>query len=129
MDFMAMTLDKHILELIERSQKNGVDTRRLPPGTKFFVRTRNSLYIIENLDYGGRVMVQGGKYFHDATPANFSGSTFGGTMIKIGWIGYMMRMEFHWQEGHITKKVNTSGVRDVLIKAANYEYRMGWEEE
>jgi hypothetical protein len=118
-----------MMTLDDRKMKSGVDTRRLPPGTKFFVRTKNSLYVIENLDYGGRVRVQGGKYFKNPTEVQFAGSTFGGSAIKVGWLGYRLRMEFYWKERGGRCRITTSGVRDVLIKTDNYEYRMGWEEE
>ena len=35
----------------------------------------------------GRALVQGGKYFAEPVEATVSSSTFGGCMLRLGWIG------------------------------------------
>lgn len=71
----------------------GVDLRDLEPLTVLRVRTRNSLYRIVVSD-GSRVLVQGGAFFPEHTTGHLSGSGFGGSLLKLGWIGVGLRMEF-----------------------------------
>jgi hypothetical protein len=40
-------------------------------------------------------MVQGGAYFAEPTETTVSGSTFGGRMLKKGWLGVGLSMEFY----------------------------------
>ena len=41
------------------------------------------------------VLVQGGKFFPERTRACLSGSTFGGSCLKMGWVGLGLYLEFH----------------------------------
>ena len=60
------------------------------------VRTRNNDYEIFLLDpKSGRALVRGGEYFTEPVEATVSGSTFGGSMLKSGWIGVGLRMEIY----------------------------------
>jgi hypothetical protein len=60
------------------------------------VRTRNSDYEIFLLDpKSGRALVRGGEYFAEPVEATVSGSSFGGCMLKMGWIGVGLRMEIN----------------------------------
>ncbi len=110
---------------IENSKalENGIDVHKLKPGTMVIAVTKNNLYKITK---GSKdqydVTVQGGKFFRQPTSANFSGSTFGGSMMKIGWIGYGMYMEIHANG----KKVRTTGVRAAKIVGDGWEYDMEW---
>lgn len=59
-------------------------------------RTRNSDYEIFLLDpESGRALVRGGKYFAEPREAIVSGSTFGGCMLKMGWLGVGLQMEIY----------------------------------
>jgi len=104
----------------------GIDVSKLPQGTKLLVKTHYSLYVIEKLDYGNKVLVKGGKYFTKPKEVNFPGSTWGGSCIKVNWIGYGMRMEFQLPG---LRKITTSGVKNATIIAPTYQYTMNWEEE
>jgi len=65
-------------------------------------RTRNSVYEIFLLEpKSGRALVRGGKRFAEPVEATVSGSTFGGCMLKIGWLGVGLRMEIY-ENGHRT---------------------------
>lgn len=57
------------------------------------VRTRNSLYKLTMLG-DGRVLVLGGAFFPVWTEAQLSGSTLGGSFLKVGWVGCGFCMEF-----------------------------------
>jgi hypothetical protein len=59
-------------------------------------RTRNSVYEIFLLEpKSGRALVRGGKHFAEPMEATVSGSTFGGCMLKMGWLGVGLRMEIY----------------------------------
>ena len=116
-----------IIELChQQDAQGGIDMGKLPPGTKILVRTKNHLYVMEKLDHGPeRILIKGGDYFPTPTAATFAGSTFGGTCIRTGWIGYEMHMEFHFDN---LKRIVTTPVREATIIAPTYQYTMNWKE-
>ncbi len=72
----------------------GVTLGTLEACDMIYARTRNSDYEIFLLDpESGRALVRGGKYFAEPVEATVSGSTFGGCMLKTGWLGVGLRME------------------------------------
>ena len=72
---------------------DGVQLNQLPPFTTLLVWTWNSLYQVIIID-GTTVYVQGGSYFPDPTRARVNGSTMGGSLLKLAWIGIGLLMEF-----------------------------------
>jgi hypothetical protein len=81
------------------------------------VRTRNSDYEIFLLDpKSGRALVRGGEYFAEPVEANVSGSTFGGCMLKMGWIGVGLRMEIY-VNGNRTV---TTPVQSLRVEQVNF---------
>jgi hypothetical protein len=74
------------------------------------VRTRNSLYKITLLGGGdGRVLVLGGEFFPEWTEAHLSGSTLGGSFLKVGWVGCGFCMEFL----HEGQRIVTTRAREI----------------
>jgi hypothetical protein len=58
------------------------------------VRTRNSTYSLTILaPQESRVLVQGGAFFPVACEAHISGSTLGGSLLKLQWIGCGFSLE------------------------------------
>ena len=58
-------------------------------------QTRNSAYEIFLLDpKSGRALVRGGESFTEPMEVIVNGSTFGGCMLKAGWLGVGLQMEF-----------------------------------
>lgn len=108
-----------------KSPDNGINVRKLKPGTAVLVLTRNNLYKIVKQDYAAKVTVQGGKFFKEPTEGHFTGSTFGGTTIKLDWIGYLMHMEIHFPHGIL----RTTGVREAKVYGDGWEYAMEWESD
>ena len=77
------------------------------------MRTDNSVYRITILQPHTReVLVQGGKFFTERTRACLSGSNFGGSCLKIGWVGLGLHMEFHAGDQWII----TSHVRAIAVE-------------
>jgi hypothetical protein len=85
----------------------------LDPLTTIYVRTENSLYEITVLQPPQTaVLVQGGLFFPERTRARLSGCSFGGSMLKMAWVGVGLRMEFHWDgEWIITSRVRSIAVQ------------------
>jgi hypothetical protein len=74
----------------------GVTLMTLKSCDTIHVRTRNSDYEIFMLDpESALALVRGGEYFAEPVEATVSGSTFGGCMLKMGWLGVGLRMEIY----------------------------------
>ncbi len=87
------TLDRIVAAV---SQTDGIGLIEVDAFTTLVVRTDNSVYRITILTPHLReVLVQGGKFFPERTRACLSGSNFGGSCLKIGWVGLGLHMEFH----------------------------------
>lgn len=93
---------------------DGIDVSKQKPGTKIIARTKNSNYEFVVVQ-GREVFVRGGRHFPAPIPATFNGSTFGGSIMKIGWIGFMMCMEIAYADGKLKKAVTTTGVRSATV--------------
>jgi hypothetical protein len=106
----------------------GINVHKLKPGTTVYAATKNSVYKIVKCDTDQyRVWIQGGKYFPQPAEANFSGSTFGGSIMKIGWIGYGMYMEIYSLSHR--KKYKTTPVEAARVVGNGWEYDMDWDKQ
>ena len=86
------TLDGFTTEV---SETDGIGLADLDPITTLLVRTQNSLYEIVVVQPRQKaVVVQGGPFFPQATRAVLSGSNFGGSLLKVAWVGIGLHMEF-----------------------------------
>jgi hypothetical protein len=85
------------------------------------VRTRNSDYEIFLLDpKSGRAIVRGGECFTEPVEATVSGSTFGGCMLKAGWLGVGLRMEIYVNG----QRTVTSPVQSLRVERV--DFGAGW---
>jgi hypothetical protein len=77
------------------SSLKGVSLRTLAPSETIHVGTANGHYRIFLLNpESGRAMIQDdGRLFANPVEVKVSGSTFGGSMIKAGWIGVGLHLE------------------------------------
>ena len=71
----------------------GVDLCELVPLTTVLVFTLNSTYRVIVAE-GSDVLVQGGSYFAEPTPAHVDGASTGGGPLIRGWIGVGLKVEF-----------------------------------
>lgn len=87
-------LSKEINDAIAESElAGGAYVDKLAVGRKLLVQTRNTLYIIERREDG--LYISGhAKYCPVPTKCVISGSNFGGSMLKMGFVGRGMYMEF-----------------------------------
>ena len=95
------------------SQTQGVGLTDVDVLTTLVVQTENSVYHITILQpYTREVLVQGGAFFPARTKAWLSGSSFGGSCLKLGWVGVGLHMEFHAEDQWII----TSHVRSIAVE-------------
>lgn len=77
------------------NKNRGLDLTEIDAGKTVIVKTQNSTYTILILDpFKGEVVVTGGKYFIEPKRCILSGSTLGGSFLKMRWIGLGMYLEF-----------------------------------
>ena len=78
------------------ARANGVRLCELSPIDELEVRTRNSCYRITVVDPAeNQILVQGGSFFPVTARARLGGASLGGSMLKLGWIGYGFCLEIH----------------------------------
>ena len=105
-----------------------IDVRKLKPGTIVVIETKNTVYTFEIIDDNGTVIVDGGKYFPKPIETHFSGSTFGGSMLKKGCIVYKMYMEIaRGIDEH--RAITTSRVCEAKIIDPDWTCEMEWNVE
>jgi hypothetical protein len=96
----------------------GVDLRSLPAGTVVVVDTRHSRYRFVMLDESGRnALVEGGPYFPEETTARVEGSTLGGSLLKVGWIGLGWFVELSCRG----RRIITSQVRSISVPKGSHD--------
>jgi hypothetical protein len=96
--------------IVQSEIEGGVHLGDLAPGTVIEVETENRAYTIryEGL---GRALISGHPLFCPRpTAVTIHGSTWGGSMIKTGFIGRGMRLEF---AAPASLPVTTSTIREV----------------
>jgi hypothetical protein len=88
-----------------------VDVHSLAPGTALVVETRNSRYCLAMHAEDGDALVQGGHHFQEATTARIDGCTFGGSLMKLGWIAVGCCLELSVRG----RRIVTSRVRSISV--------------
>jgi hypothetical protein len=101
----------------ELGSSEGVALQSLAAGTRLTVNTRNTRYQIIVLDPVMRhVTVSGGPRLRTGIQGRLEGATTGGSVLRLGWIGVGLRMEFSTDDRRIT----TSAVRSVTIERVTH---------
>jgi hypothetical protein len=96
----------------KRDWNDGIQIDHLPDLETLAIETMNSTYEITIVSgHGGDVLVRGGQFFTEKTPAHLAGATFGGSFLKLRGIYIGMRMEFLY-EG---RRIVTSPVRSIGV--------------
>ena len=90
----------------------GIALRQLEPLTELLVHTRNTCYRIV-VSHEADIVIQGGSFFPDPTRAHVEGSSLGGNLLKVGWIGVGLRMEIV-ADG---RRIVTTAVRSIARQA------------
>jgi hypothetical protein len=94
------------------ARAEGIHLAELAPLDQLSVRTRNSTYDITILaPQESRVLVQGGAFFPVPCEAHVSGSTLGGSLLKLQWIGCGFSLEIlHEQSRIVTTRVQSIAI-------------------
>ena len=88
----------------------GADLDKLAVGRKLLVQTQNTLYTIERREDG--LYISGNKRFcPEPTKCRIPGSNFGGSMLKMNYVGVGMYMEFFVPEN--PRVIVTSEIQSV----------------
>lgn len=111
-------IDPRLVALMKKSEKDGgILLKDVPDPDEAVVEvyTQNSLYEIAIIDTEKHeVAVRGnGRVFPEPELCYLRGSTWGGSMVKIGWIGVGMRLEVN---GDTSGLVSTSAVKTIKVK-------------
>jgi hypothetical protein len=97
----------------------GVELGHLEPLTTLLVFTWNSIYRVI-VAGGSDVLVQGGSYFPDLTPAQIDGASAGDGPLMTGWIGVGLMVEFRVSGKRIvTSPVIAIATRRPAVSAAH----------
>lgn len=105
-------------DLISRTDP-GVDVAKLKPGTRLIVKTQNSTYGFIATKVPRELYAKGGKKIPKATKVFLTGSTWGGSCLKLGWIGLTMHMEICLEDDMILK---TTSVKSIRVVGPNKEW-------
>ena len=100
--------------IIQSEIEGGVNLGDVSPGTVLEVETENRFYTIRYQGLG-QALISGHPVFcPEPTLVTINGSTWGGSMIRTGYIGRGMRLEF----AHTASQpITTSVIRDVRAAA------------
>ena len=91
---------------------NGVQLDRMEDMERLCVETSNSVYEIVIIDGpSGEILVRGGQFFPELTPARLAGATLGGSFCKMRGIYTGFRMEINANG----KRTLTSPVKSIGI--------------
>lgn len=106
-------LDNRIVDKINESEKaGGVFLKNVPVNSTINIKTGNSLYTVHKTDSGETIKGHP-KYCPSPVDCRINGSTHGGSIIKIGWIGIGMHLEFFLTE--TDKMITTSAIESIGI--------------
>jgi hypothetical protein len=115
-------LDPYLARLHEmQTKKGGIKLSKFKSGTKVVVTTLYNTYEITIID-GQKVKVKGGRHFVEEAETVFTGSSWGGSMLKTDWIGHDMRMEF----AKPPRGLRTSRVVGATVIGPDWSYEMDW---
>jgi len=95
-----------------RAWTDGVQIDQLDDLENLVVQTMNSTYEITIIcGRTGEVLVRGGQFFPEKTPAQLSGASFGGSFLKLRGVYVGLKMEFL----HEGRRIVTSPVRSIGV--------------
>ena len=93
--------------IIQSEIEGGVYLRNLPVEGKLQIQTQNRLYTLINLGRS-EVLLCGPEFCPKPVAVTIHGSTWGGSMLKTGFLGRGMRLEF--QHPDYEKPILTSRI-------------------
>lgn len=93
----------------------GVSIDQLSPLDRLIVRTRHSTYEIVASETGNAdILVRGGSFFPEFTPARLAGASLGGSFLKLRSVHVGFAIEFAVDK----RAIVTSPVRSISVASA-----------
>ena len=109
-------LSKEINEALSQSERDGgVYVKDIPVGDVIFIKTQNTLYSLRRVDWDTCEIYGNKRYCPFPTKCVVYGSTWGGSMIKVNFIGIGMHLEVGLLEEKTCKTVTTSKIEKVFV--------------
>jgi len=81
--------------IIQSEIEGGVSLEGLPPDTVLQIRTQHHFYTVLLLGEGSVLISGHPQYCPQPVQVTIAGSTWGGSMLKMRFIGRGMHLEFH----------------------------------
>src|SRR6266568_6543254 len=95
--------------------KEGVQLETSQDMEKLIIRTENSTYEITVISpRTGEILIRGGRFFPEFTPARLAGSSLGGSFLKLRGIYVGFNLEFRAGE----RAIITSQVQSIAKKSS-----------
>lgn len=106
-------LSDEINENLAQSERDGgVSLKSLCKGDEVQMITANSTYTIKKTGPEDYLISGNNRYCPQPTPCKIHGSTWGGSMLKIGFIGIGMHLEFSTKDH---RRITTSTIATVAV--------------
>ena len=100
-------------DVVQRTQ--GISIKDIPANTVLQIDVNDAIFTVLVVDPAGRkIRIQGSQYIPELTEAILSGSTFGGCMLKEGWICVGMFLEI-FIPGRELPRITTAMVQKISI--------------
>jgi hypothetical protein len=96
--------------IIRSEIEGGVYLRDLLPGTVLSIQTRSRIYEMVILEDGSALISGHPEFCPEPTQVQIQGSTWGGSMLKMKYLGRGMRIEF----AHPLGRMVTSPILDIV---------------
>jgi hypothetical protein len=94
------------------SWTEGLQLEAMHDMEKLTVRTENSTYDITVISgRTGEILIRGGRFFPEFTPARLAGSSLGGSFLKLRGVYVGFSLEVHFDQ----RMIITSRVRNISL--------------
>jgi hypothetical protein len=97
--------------ILQSEIEGGVFLKDLPPETVLQIETRHHSYTLVLLGESNALISGHPRYCPDPVPVAIAGSTWGGSMLKLRFVGRGMHLEFH--HPHYQTPILTSAIQEI----------------
>jgi len=97
--------------IVQSEIEGGVNLNDLPPATVLQIRTQNHSYTAVLLGRSNALLSGHPQYCPEPVLVVIAGSTWGGSMLKMHFVGRGMRLEFHHPE--YRTPIVTSSIQEI----------------
>jgi len=97
--------------VLQSEIEGGVFLKDLPPATVLEIETRHHSYTLVFLGESSALISGHPRYCPEPVPVAIAGSTWGGTMLKLRFVGRGMHLEFHHPE--YRTPIITSAIQEI----------------